>query len=298
MALSLQTLSAGVRRELERTLRRGLERTRGSSPALVPEYPLDLRARWGWGGAPVLPAVADLLARESAGYERAIEAALGLREWARTIPRSEAPPGVPCWENDWWGTVDALVQCGYLRARDPALYLEIGSGFSTLFARKAIADFGLRTRIVSIDPAPRAEVDACCDEVIRRPLQEVAGSLAGRMSAGDIVLLDGSHVALMNCDATVFLLELLPQMPAGVLVGIDDVFLPFDYPPGWSERIYGEQYLLAAFLLGGADGWAIRFPGWWVVEGSPLASRLEPLWPLVENRFGRHATSFWLERER
>jgi hypothetical protein len=276
-------------------LRRGLERLRRSRPALVPEYPLQLRARWGWDGALALAPIAALLQAGSAGYEDTIASVCELREWARAIPRRPAP-GQPCWENDWWGTVDALVQVAALRARNPALYLEIGSGFSTLFARRAITDFALRTKIVSIDPSPRHEVDDICDEVIRRPLQAVSASLLERLSPNDVVLVDGSHVALMNTDATVFFLEMLPRLPEGVLVGIDDVFLPWDYPPTWAGRLYAEQYLLAALLLGGAAGFAVRFPGWWIVECSTLAGRLEPLWPVVENRFGRHCTSFWLER--
>ena len=120
--------------------------------------------------------------------------------------------------------------------------------------------------------------------------------LLDRVAPGDVILADGSHVALMNTDATVFLLEVLPHLPSDVLVGIDDVFLPWDYPPTWPGRIYGEQYLLAAFLLGGAQDFTVRFPGWWVVECSSLAERLEPLWPVIQNRFGRHSTSFWLER--
>jgi hypothetical protein len=189
------------------------------------------------------------------------------------------------------------MQCAALKRRDPAQYLEVGSGFSTLFARRAIEDFGLRTRIVSVDPHPRAEVDSCCDEVVRAPLEQADLSVFDRLQDGDVVLMDGSHVALMNSDATVFFLEVLPRLAAGVLVGVDDVFLPWDYPPPWTGRVYGEQYLLAAFLLGGAEGWSIRFPGWWLVECSPLAARFEPLWPVVENRFGRHAASFWLEHE-
>jgi hypothetical protein len=256
---------------------------------LVPEFDLDLRARWGWGSPPLSP-VAELLA--GGDYSAAIDDAASLMDWASSIPRV-AVDG-PCWENKFWGTVDALVQCAALRHRDPALYVEIGSGYSTLFARKAIRDFGLRTRIVSIDPAPRASVDAACDEAIRAPLS-AAVAVFDRLSAGDVVFVDGSHTALMNSDATVFFLEILPRLAPGVLVGIDDVFLPDDYPPTWAGRLYGEQYLLAAFLLGGGGGWEVRFPGWWVVE-SGLGSSFEALWPVVENSFGRHAASFWMER--
>jgi hypothetical protein len=240
--------------------------------------------------------VAQLLAAEEAGYADAVDDAAQLVDWAAGISRGQDRPGEPAWDNDYWGTVDALVQCAALRRRDPALYLEIGSGWSTLFARRAITDFGLRTRIISIDPQPRAEVDACCDEVIRRPLEDVGREVFGRLGAGDVVLFDGSHTALMNSDATVFFLEVLPGLSAGVLVGIDDIFLPSDYHPTWVDRIYGEQYLLAAFLLGGAAGWTVRFPGWWLVEHSRLADRFAAVWPVVENRFGRTASSFWLER--
>ena len=263
----------------------------------MPEYPLDLRARWGWDGQPRLSAVADHLAAGAPGYEPAVAGVCELLEWARSIPRTTTSAAEPCWENSYWGTIDALMQCAALKSRNPATYLEVGSGHSTLFARRAISDFGLRTKIVSIDPAPRAEVDACCDELLRLPLQDAGPELFEGLEQGDMLLLDGSHVALMNSDATVFFLELMPRLAPGVLVGIDDVFLPWDYPPTWTGRIYGEQYLLAALLLGGAAGWTVRFPGWWLVEESELAARFEPLWPVVENSFGRHAGSFWLERD-
>jgi hypothetical protein len=282
-------------RQPKLALDRVREQRRRSRSALVPEYPLELKSRWGWDGAPALANVAELLKESAGSYQEAIDGVVDLLDWAGTIPRTTELPGQPCWENDWWGTIDALMQCSALKRRNPATYLEVGSGFSTLFARRAIEEFGLRTRIVSIDPEPRAEVDACCDEVVRQPFEQVANELADMLEPDDVLLFDGSHVALMNSDATAFFLETLPQLPAGVLVGIDDVFLPWDYPPTWARRIYGEQYLLAALLIGGGAGLTVRFPGWWLVTCSPQAERFEALWPVVENRFGRHATSFWLE---
>lgn len=284
-----------ARRVTESVLRAGLERVHGSGPVLLPEYPRHPRARWGWQGRARLEPVADVLAAASLTYQGEIEAIRELLGWARQIPRN-AGPGEACWENDWWGTIDALMQCASLKRRDPKLYLEIGSGFSTAFAARAIADFGLRTEIVSIDTEPRIELGAQSHDRIAQPLEEVAELVLDRVGPGDIVVIDGSHVAMMNSDATVFFLEVMPRLPAGVLVGIDDVFLPWDYPPEWDRRPYGEQYLLAAWLLGGAHGYALRFPAWWVVEDSPLAGQLADVWPLVENRFGRHATSFWVER--
>jgi Methyltransferase domain len=280
---------------LDRLLRSGLERLRGSGPVLVPEYRLSLRARWGWNGHPLEP-VAALLGANVADYEEMIEDTCGLCGWARTVPAVAARPAEPSWDNDFWGGLDALVQCAALKRRNPATYLEIGSGFSTRFARRAIDDFALRTRIISVDPEPREDVDRLCDELVRVRLDEVNWAVFERIAPGDVILLDGSHVALMNSDATVFFLEVLPRLPAGVLIGIDDVFLPWDYPPTWAGRAYGEQYLLAAHLLGGAHGTVVRFPGWWLVEESPLSGRFDALWPVVETRFGRRAASFWIEK--
>jgi hypothetical protein len=255
-----------------------------------------MRPRGGWG-APELRTLAERLRAAPGSYETAIRDCLGLADWAATIARTDPQPGQPCWENDWWGSVDALVQCGALRRRNPALYIEVGSGFSTRFARRAIRDFGLRTRIVSVDPSPRADVEASCDESVRAPLEELDLSLFDRLGPGDMLLIDSSHTALMNSDATVLFLEVLPRLAAGVLVGVDDVFLPWDYPPTWGGRAYGEQYLLAAFLLGGGGDYRIHFPGWWLIESSPLATSFEPLWATIENRFGRRASCFWLERD-
>lgn len=263
---------------------------------MVPEYPLRPRARWGWGEPP-LTAIADWLAEHEGDYEESVQDVLDLAEWAAGIPGSDPPPGQPCWENDYWGTLDALAQCAALRRRDPALYLEVGSGWSTLFARRAVVDFGLRTQIVSIDPEPRTAVEAHCGEVVRRPLEELDLAVFDRLADGDMLLLDGSHTALMNSDATVFFLEIMPRLAPGVLVGIDDVFLPDDYHPTWVGRAYGEQYLLAAFLIGGAAGWTVRFPGRWLSTHWDRSGCFEPVWPTVANRFGRTAASFWLERD-
>lgn len=289
----MRSLGVAARRVADRLLRGGLERLHGTGPVLVPEYSLRLKARWGWDG-PVLDAVARQLARDTDGYRPLLDGACELAEWAATIPRAPTPQS-PFWENDWWGSVDALVQCAALKRRNPRLYLEVGSGFSTLFARRAIEDFALGTRVVSIDPRPRADVGGCCDEAIRRGVDQLDLVIFDRLGAGDILLVDGSHTALMNSDSTVLVLEVLPRLAPGVLVCFDDVFLPWDYPPTWAGRIYGEQYLLAAMLIAGAGSFEVRFPGWWLVECSGLSGELESVWPIVENRFGRHATSFWIE---
>jgi hypothetical protein len=202
----------------------------------------------------------------------------------------------PVWRNDWFDGFDAAALHGFLRVRQPVRYLEVGSGHSTLFARHAIDNYGLPTTIVSIDPEPRAEVDAVCDRVVRSRLEDTDLKLFAELEAGDVLLVDGSHLALMNSDATVFFLEVLPNLPAGVLIGIDDIFLPWDYPPTWERRVYGEQYLLASALLAAPSRWSIRFPGFFATRDTALLSLLRPLAAILgRGEDQMSATSFWME---
>jgi hypothetical protein len=293
---TMARLRAQGKRRSVWALTRLLQRVAGRAPVIVPEYDLDPRARWGWSSEPPA-ALTELLASGEAAYGAAIDAMLELREWAVSVPRDPVPGSpAPSWENSYWGGIDAAALVAELRRRDPRTYIEIGSGFSTRFARAAITDFGLRTKIVSVDPQPRAEVDALCDSVLRSRAADVDPAAFESLEAGDVLLIDGSHMAFMNSDAAVLLIEVLPTLAPGVLVGIHDVFLPWDYPPTWERRLYSEQYVLAALLLGGGEGWAVRFPAWYVTRVSPLGARLDPLWEVVESRFGRLASSFWMER--
>ena len=161
--------------------------------------------------------------------------------------------------------------------------------------RRAIEDGGLSTRIVSIDPSPRVEIDPLCDEVIRAPLEEVSADLRARLSPGDVCFVDGSHRAFQNSDVTIAMLELLPALPSDVLVGFHDIFLPDDYPPAWVERYYNEQYLLAMFLLGGHAGMEIVLPAWDVSRRAELAAIVAPIWEgEAFAEVERHGDAFWL----
>ena len=162
-----------------------------------------------------------------------------------------------------------------------------------MFARRAIVDHRLATRIVSIDPAPRAEVDAICDEVLRCPLEEMPLGFFEGVTASDMVFFDGSHRTLQNSDATVFFTEILPMLPVGTLVGAHDIALPFDYPAAWLNRWYSEQYLLACWLLGG-DCLRVELPVAYLSHSPSLHATLQPLWddPGLSGA-GTYGGAFW-----
>ncbi|MDP9325986.1 MAG: class I SAM-dependent methyltransferase, partial [Candidatus Dormibacteraeota bacterium] len=67
----------------------------------------------------------------------------------------------------------------------------------------------------------------------------------------------------------------------GVLVQVHDIFLPWDYRPDWVDRQYSEQYLLAAYLLGGGHRVEVILPNFYVFTRPRLAAILDPIWTAV-----------------
>ena len=197
-------------------------------------------------------------------------------------------PDTPEWVSEWLPALDGAAIYAFIRSRSPSRYVEIGSGFSTRFAARAKSDGELATEIVSIDPRPRAEVDDLCDRVVRIPLEAADTRIFGELSEGDVLFFDGTHRTFMNSDATVFFLEVLPSLPAGVLVGVHDVFLPYDYPEDFADRYYSEQYLLAAHLLAGNPALEPVLPAFYVSrnEESPGSA----FWLATRDAYGGRGT--------
>lgn len=280
------------------TARRALRRAPDPPGGLpVPDYPWEANPRPRWGhGRPSHAGLAGLLA----GHEGTFAATLGeiarYRDELAAIPARTGVPASPQWLNAWLPGLDAATIYGLLRARAPARYLEVGAGTSTLFAERARRDGGLDTTFVAIDPAPRADVAAVCDELVEAPLQDTDLAPFAALVPGDMVFFDGSHRAVMNSDVVIFLLELLPALPPGVIVGIHDVFLPDDYLPEWSTWGFSEQYLLAAYLLARA-AFVRPLLGTWHASHRPrLAGVLDPLWEDPGLRgVERRGWGFWLE---
>lgn len=176
----------------------------------------------------------------------------------------------PYWINGWFPGLDALSVYGLLSVNNPEVYIEVGSGNSTKFARQAIIDNNLRTKIISIDPAPRTNIDKICDKVHRTKCEDMDLSIFENLPSSSILFVDNSHQAFQNSDVTVFFTEILPALPSGIIWGLHDIFLPDDYTEKWFSRYYNEQYLLAAYLIGGHGLDDILLANWFVTEDKEL----------------------------
>ena len=154
----------------------------------------------------------------------------------------------------------------------PKIYCEIGSGMTTCFARQSIRDFDIDTKIVSVDPQPRQDIDKICDEVIRDGLETCDMSLFDQLGPGDFLFLDGSHRAFMNSDVTVFFIDVLPRLKPGVIVHIHDILLPWDYPDSFKQWYWNEQYMLAVYMMNARERLTPLLPTAWISRSPELAS--------------------------
>lgn len=158
------------------------------------------------------------------------------------------------WENGQFGYSDAVSYYSFIRSRKPKRILEIGSGFSTLVASKAIEANGFGS-IICIEPFPRPFLESIrhVEEVIKVPVQDVdADWINSRLSDDDFLFIDSTHTVKIGSDCLHIFLRLLPRMKHKLLIHVHDVFLPDGMPAEWAKQnhiYWTEQYLLLAYLL-------------------------------------------------
>ena len=201
-----------------------------------------------------------------------------------------APPPAPRWNQDWFPRLDAAAAYAIVRSLKPRRIVEVGSGHSTRFLARAVADGGLDTRITAIDPQPRATIEKLPLNWLRMPVQKVAAFPP--LGAGDILFIDSSHQVKPGSDVEFLLKAVLPLLPAGVHVHFHDIFIPDDYPPQWEWRRYNEQAAVAALIE--SNLFRVDFASHALVSRTPEKIRgvLARL-PLVP---GAMESSLWLTR--
>ena len=155
-----------------------------------------------------------------------------------------------CLHNGYYPTPDAEVYAAMIMDFHPQQILEIGSGFSTIIARRTIQSQQLPCLIRVIDPQPRTDVTDVADKIIRKPVEEVQLSEIA-LPAGSILFIDSSHICRGRGDIPQLYCRIIPQLSPGVIVHVHDIFLPYDYPLVYLRNMYTEQYVLYALLLNG-----------------------------------------------
>lgn len=143
-----------------------------------------------------------------------------------------------------------------VRHLKPANIIEIGSGFSTLMALKAIEknkaeNVAYTCNMMCVEPYEMAWLEKTEAIVIRKKVEDIEMSFFEKLGENDILFVDSSHIIRPQGDVLFIYLQILPVIRPGVYIHIHDIFTPKDYLDEWiykNIRLWNEQYLVEAFL--------------------------------------------------
>jgi hypothetical protein len=264
---------------------------------LAMEYKVNFKPRYGHG-LPPHKGLHAIINENRAEYAEILHKIVAVSAAFYKIKKAKDEPNPlkPTWNNGFLPGLDIMVLYTMMGIKGPMNYIEIGSGNSTKVVYKAIDDFRLMTKITSIDPYPRTDIDTMPYKIIREPFENIDFSFIFNLEPNDIVFIDNSHRVLPNSDAMVFFMEVLPMLPKGVIVHIHDIYLPYDYPQFMCDRFYSEQYHLAAFIMANPKRYRTIMPNYFVSEDKELSDIIAPIFqhPNLKD-VEKHGGSYWLE---
>jgi len=172
------------------------------------------------------------------------------------IELDETPSLQFFYHNGCFGPGDAEYWYSLIRLLKPRRIVEIGSGFSTLLAVRAIRqneleDGAYSCALTCIEPFERPWLEKTGARIVRERAEVLDKALFLGLDAGDVLFIDSSHVIRPQGDVLFEYLEILPLLKSGVIVHIHDIYTPQDYPEHLVVKkmlLWNEQYLLEAFL--------------------------------------------------
>jgi hypothetical protein len=206
--------------------------------------------------------------------------------------------------NEYFAGHDAAVYFALVRDLKPRRIVEIGAGYSTRIAARALeanqreGSPGTLT-VIEPYPEPRLTESGVSMELIVQPVERADPAVFDGLGRNDILFIDSSHALRTGGDVAFEFLELLPRLRGGVWVHVHDIFFPFDYPPEWvlERRLaFNEQYLLEAFLDFN-EAFVPAVCNYWLAHDYP--ETLQRLLPWASTPAGETArgASFWMARK-
>jgi hypothetical protein len=116
---------------------------------VIIDHPSRSFPRYGHGNPPHAR-LYEIINRNRITYESTLRGFLRFKDNLLEIPvRNENSSQEPCWINGNLPGLDSVALYSFLCLNRPKRFFEIGSGYSTKFARKAILDHNLTTKITS-----------------------------------------------------------------------------------------------------------------------------------------------------
>lgn len=199
-------------------------------------------------------------------------------------------------KNSQFSFSDAFAYYAMIRSRKPKTIVEIGSGFSSLCALKALEE-NRTGQLICVEPHPRRFLVSLAEAgkltlVAKEAHEIVPDWLNETLGEGDFLFVDSTHTVKLGSDCLHIYLRLLPRVKSNIVTHVHDVFLPNPLPKHWAldHQIYWtEQYLLLAFLI---DNPFVR-----TIYGSQVGLMLFPdlMESFMHGRCRPGGGSFWFE---
>lgn len=168
-------------------------------------------------------------------------------------------------ENPHCGPRDAEVAYAMVCERIPTRLIEVGCGYSTHVLRSAIVNHNMPCELIAIDPDPVVGIGEVTDAQLAQPVQEIPLSDFEMLMAGEMLVLDTTHLIHPGGEVLFLFERVLPILKTGVIVGMRGVRLPRQYGKEELQRGWTEQSLVQAYLTGNSSA-RILFSGGWVEE--------------------------------
>lgn len=156
-------------------------------------------------------------------------------------------------QNGGFESVDGEILYCMLRYFKPSQLFEIGSGYSSLLAKKALGknlEDGRKTKYTIFDPYPTKLIKSNY-KLKKIKAEDIPTKQFDQLGQNDILFIDSSHVVRIGGDVQFLILEVLPRIKKGTVVHFHDIFLPSNYLKDQvlkNYEFFSEQYLLQAFL--------------------------------------------------
>ena len=193
--------------------------------------------------------------------------------------------------------MDAIMYYYMIRHFKPSKLVEVGSGYSTLIAAKAVlknASENVSTEFTAIEPYPAEFLRECIPglcKLVPDIIQNIPLSFFEALEPGDILFIDSTHVSKIGSDVNYIFLRILPILKHGVIIHFHDIFLPCEFPKDWVKKLsifWNEQYLLQTLLIANGEYYTLM-PNYYI--GSNYEDEVKSYMPRLAYYTGG---SYWI----
>ncbi|NNE32940.1 MAG: class I SAM-dependent methyltransferase [Winogradskyella sp.] len=202
-------------------------------------------------------------------------------------------------ENSYYSYTDGIILYSMIRHFKPKRIIEVGSGYSSMVMLDTNElFFENQINLTFIEPFPDRLTalmkgsDKNSITLIKSKIQQVSLSVFKKLTRGDILFIDSTHVSKTGSDVNYIFFDILPVLKSGVLIHFHDVFYPFEYPKEWVLKgiNWNEGYILKAFLMYN-DNFKIKY------FSQFLHSFHKDVFNEMPSCFKSYGSSLWIQKQ-